>query len=121
MFSGTSDFMVVRSDLPEDVAGVELEIGYDPSAVTLGKPTLKEATAGMSMTYKDNGSGQLRVLMNFTNPHRTQDLIHAGVAELIDIPISARQDIQSDDKTKLSLRKAFISTAVGSAGGRYRS
>jgi hypothetical protein len=110
MYSGTSDYMTVKSELPTDVAGIELEIQYDASAITFGKPTLKPAASGMNFTYKDNGNGTMHLLMNFSNPYRTQDLVRAGLADLVDIPMSALQDLQSTDDTKIRLHKAYIST-----------
>ncbi|MFQ6008298.1 MAG: FlgD immunoglobulin-like domain containing protein [Candidatus Zixiibacteriota bacterium] len=113
--SGAEDIMVVRSELPEKIAGVQLEIRYDPATISLGKPALAEDAAKMILSSKNNGTGKLTVLLYFKNPFRTEDLIQEGEADLITIPIVARTDIQVDNNSQMKLTRALLSTASAEA------
>jgi len=112
---GTADVMVVRSELPEQIAGVQLEIRYDPSAVSLGKPSLGGDASKMVLSSKDNGNGKLTVLLYFKNPFRTEDLIQVGQADLVNVPIIALTDVEVEDKSQMKLTRALLSTASAEA------
>jgi hypothetical protein len=113
--SGAEDIMVVRSELPEKIAGVQVEIRYDPKAISLGKPALTEDASQMILSSKNNGTGKLTVLLYFKNPFRTEDLIQAGEADLITIPIVARTEIKADNESQMKLTRALLSTASAEA------
>lgn len=106
---GGSETLVVNSEIPVDIAAVELEIEYDPTAVTLGKPILNVGS-NMTVRYKDNKAGKMKVLIHFDNPYAGQ-LIQSGNVDLLDIPMIARDDIVSGDKNQLKIVKANFSTA----------
>jgi hypothetical protein len=113
--SGAEDIMVIRSELPEKIAGVQVEIRYDPKAISLGKPALTEDASQMILSSKNNGTGKLTVLLYFKNPFRTEDLIQAGEADLITIPIVARTEIKADNESQMKLTRALLSTASAEA------
>ena len=113
--AGASDMMVVRSELPTDIAAVQLEINYNPAEVVLGIPTIGAEASQLSMNYHDDGSGRLKVLLNFTNPFALNALIQQGDAELLNIPLIAKNDISAGDKSQLSLTKALLSTATAAS------
>jgi hypothetical protein len=112
---GLADVMVVRSELPEQIAGVQLEVRYDPSSVILGKPTLGEDATRMVLSSKDDGHGKLTVLLYFKNPFQTEDLIQVGQADLVKVPITARSEIEFGDESQMKLTKALLSTAAAEA------
>ena len=112
---GLTDVMVVRSELPEQIAGVQLEIRYNPSTIALGKPTLGDDAAKMVLSSKDDGHGKLTVLLYFKNPFRTQDLIQIGDADLVNVPIMARSEIEFGDESQMKLTRALLSTASAEA------
>ncbi|PWB76229.1 hypothetical protein C3F09_00705, partial [candidate division GN15 bacterium] len=60
--SGRSENMSVTSELPTEVAGVQLDVAYDPRAVELGKPTKTEDYRNFTLQYKDNGQGKMTIL-----------------------------------------------------------
>lgn len=115
LHGGLTDVMVVRSELPAQIAGVQLEIRYDPSSVILGKPTLGEDATRMVLSSKDDGDGKLTVLLYFKNPFRTEDLIQVGQADLVEVPIAARSEIEFGDESQMKLTKALLSTASAEA------
>ncbi|MFQ5454333.1 MAG: FlgD immunoglobulin-like domain containing protein, partial [Candidatus Zixiibacteriota bacterium] len=108
--AGSNELMLVHSEIPTDIAAVELEINYDPASVTLGKPTLAEDASGLDIRYSDNDYGKLKVLLHFTNPFNSSQLIREGKANLINIPIIAEDAIISGDKEQLSITKALFAT-----------
>ncbi len=111
VFSGTSDMIMVRSELPEAIAGVELDISYDPAVVTLGKPVAGPEADRLNLVYSDNGHGNMKILLHFTNPFRNADLISPGIADLVEIPMIAVGDIEAGDESQLRLSNALLSTS----------
>lgn len=112
---GSSDVLTVRSELPTDIAGAQLELIYDPNKVVMGAPELAVDADGMTLRYRDDGQGKLLMLMHFRNPAATDQLIHAGNAELVKIPIQSRADLESGDSTAMKLSKALLSTSSASS------
>ncbi len=109
--NGATDVMVVRSQLPTDIAAAQLEILYDPTAVALGNPTLAEDASHLAMRYNDDYLGRMKILLHFGSPFSQDGLIRAGAADMISIPITARTDIVSGDKTQIDLERALLSTS----------
>jgi len=113
--AGGAGLMTVTSELPEQIAGVQLEINYDPEAVSLGKPVIAETMTDYNhmyaISYRDNGAGKLRVLMYHGNPLKTHEHIQTGVVDLLEIPIVASSEVASGDKSKLRLTEALLATA----------
>ncbi len=112
--SGVSGMVVVSSELPTDIAGVELEILYDPATVFLGKPQLGEDASFMSINSSNNGGGKLKVLLHSGNLH-SSELINSGLANLVEIPVTANQHVASGDTVQIRLNKALLATSSASA------
>jgi hypothetical protein len=110
--SGTSDVLKVTSELPEKIAGVQLEIDYDPNTVSLGKPALTKYNEKFALGYNDNGHGRLNVVLYHLSPDNSSELLQVGLADLIEIPMTAHSDITADDKSKLRLSGARLATAT---------
>ncbi len=117
LFEGTSDVMTVRSELPEAVAGVELDIQYDPETVILGKPVPTEDVEGLKLLYKTTANGHMKILMHFTNPFDEDDLVRVGQADLVEIPVTARSDVEYGDDSQLRLTNVLLSTSAGKSIG----
>ncbi len=115
LYYGSSDILTVRSELPTDIAGAQLELMYDPNKVTMGAPTLASDADGMTLRYRDDGNGRLLILMHFRNPASTDQLVRAGNAELLKIPIQSRADLESGDSTAMRLSKALLATSEASS------
>ncbi len=112
--NGNENEIVVRSELPEMIAGVEMEINYDPATILLGVPELTEDADGLTMKSKDDGQGKVKILMHFTNPFDEADLIQKGTAELVKIPVRARADV-AEGVEQVRLDEIMLSTNTGSA------
>ena len=111
IYAGGSELMTIRSEVPVNIAGVEMEILYDPASVELGSPQLTEDVPHLQLRSRDDGQGRMKVLMYFSNPFETSQLITTGRNDLIQIPIRALDDIEYGNKSQLVLNKALLSTA----------
>lgn len=109
--AGGNEMMVVHSELPTEIAAVEMEISYDPGSVSLGEPSLAADADRLTLRYKDNNNGKLKVLLHFTNPFDASQLISEGAADLIKVPILAKGNIQVGDKDQLRITQALLSTS----------
>ncbi|MFH1686331.1 MAG: cohesin domain-containing protein [bacterium] len=109
--AGDRDVMTIRSEMPVDIAGVEMEVLYDPAAVKLGVPELTKDVAHLQMRSHDDGQGRLKILMYFSNPFEANQLISVGRNDLIQIPLTALNRVRFGDKSQLVLENALLSTA----------
>lgn len=102
----------VSGEFPEDVAGIELRVDYDPSAIDLLKPELAFTDKKFTLISNDNLNGRLKIVMynNFDlgNP---ESLIPAGTNEILTIPAVAKQDISAGDRSKIKISQVFLSSA----------
>jgi hypothetical protein len=112
---GSSDYLTVASELPTPVAGAQFEINYDPSAVELGAPRLTSAVKKFALRSNDDGNGHMRILLYNMAPSQTDGLAQAGLADLVEVPITARRDIKSGDKAAIRLTQALLSTSEAAA------
>jgi len=114
---GGSDMVVVRSEIPpaSDVAGVQLEMSYDPSAVSLGSPSLTELDGVFRLQSKNDGAGKMTMVLYQLAPAGSGTYLQGGVNELVEIPMTARTTIKTGDKTKLRLTDALLATSLASA------
>ena len=109
--AGGNEMVVVNSELPVEIAAIELEIEYNPLSVSMGRPTLSSDAGSMTINYNDNTSGKMKVLMHFTNPFNSAQLIASGNVSLVNIPIIAKEEIVFGDKKQMKITKALFSTS----------
>ncbi|MFH1372691.1 MAG: FlgD immunoglobulin-like domain containing protein [bacterium] len=108
--TGMVEFLVVKSELPTRIAGVQLEIRYDPNTMILGNPILSSEVDRMVLSSTDNGRGRFTALLYFKSPLRTQDMIQEGEAELLSVPVRAFTVVESGDQSRVRLTRALLST-----------
>ena len=101
--AGSSGDIKVLADLKVPVAGAQLQIDYDPTAVTLQAPRLSDRSSQFLIESHDDGKGKLSVVMyNFSN-----DPIPAGVGNILSIPATVvRPDAQK--ALKFDLKKVVL-------------
>ncbi|RKX30853.1 MAG: hypothetical protein DRP46_04575 [Candidatus Zixiibacteriota bacterium] len=111
MTLGSYTTLKVKGEFPDDVAGVELQIDYDPDVLELLKPVLADSDAKYTLVSNDNMNGRLKIVMynNFdlTNP---ESLIRAGISDLITLPAIAREDVSADDESIINISQVYLST-----------
>ncbi|PKK83962.1 MAG: hypothetical protein CVT49_05920 [candidate division Zixibacteria bacterium HGW-Zixibacteria-1] len=112
LMAGKFTTLNVRGEFPDDVAGIELRVDYDPHAIDLLKPELAFTDKKFTLISNDNLNGRLKIVMynsfDLANP---ESLIPAGASDIISIPAVAKQDIQANDKSKIKISQVFLSTA----------
>jgi len=106
---------VVRSEIPQEVAGVQMQLNYDPAAISFGKPRLTQDVAGYALHSNDNGQGRLKILLYKFARYDSGEFLQPGQVNLVEIPITAYQNLQSDDKTQIRLTEALMSNTVAGA------
>lgn len=110
---GASDRLLITSEnIPEEIAGVQLELGYDPLSLSLGVPHVTRDNEKFALSYRDDGNGSMKIVIYHLAPWRTDQLIQIGISDLVDIPIVARKDIHVGDKSQLRLTEALMSTSA---------
>lgn len=110
--SGGSDLLVVRSEIPQALAGVQMELNYNPSMISLGSPRLTADDAHYSLSANDNGQGRMKILLyNFAPPNASSHM-QPGQVDLVEIPITAFGDVKADDKTTIRLTEALMSNGM---------
>ena len=109
LLTGGNEMLVVNTETPVDLAAVEIDIEYDPQSVVLGKPAAAADAAALTIRYTDNMTGKMKVILHFSNPFG-DDRIKSGFAEMIEIPLIAKEEIISGDKKQLKITKANFAT-----------
>jgi hypothetical protein len=112
---GASDVLVVRSEIPREVAGVQLQLNYDPAMISFGTPRLTQDDAGYALHSNDNGQGRLKILLYKFARYDSGEFMQPGEVDLVEIPITAYKNLQSDDKTSIRLTEALVSNTVAGA------
>ena len=101
--TGGSGEVKVLADTKVPVAGVQLQIDYDPTAVTLQAPRLSDRSGHFIVESHDDGNGKLKiVLYNFSN-----DPISAGDGTILSIPASVSPN--APKALKIELKKVVLS------------
>jgi hypothetical protein len=94
----------VNAEFPTDIAGVQVEIGYNPNKVQFLTPQITDKSALLYLTYRDDGQGKLVVLLY---PRSTSNSrISAGSGTMIKLPLVATSELTYDSKD------VHINTAV---------
>jgi Putative Ig domain/FlgD Ig-like domain len=73
-------------DFPEEVAGMEFRIEYDPATVSVLPPELTDVSRRYRLRYNNDRAGEMRVVIYNTSPWNTQTLIPEGLSEVMRIP-----------------------------------
>ncbi len=73
-------------DFPEEVAGLEFHIDYNPTTVSLLPPELTDVSKRYRLRYNNDREGVMRVVVYNTSPWNSQTLIPQGLSEIMRIP-----------------------------------
>ena len=110
--SGSSSVLTIRSEIPQEVAGVQLQLNYDPTSVSFGTPSLTQDNAQYALHANDDGQGRLKILIYNFASYDAGEFMQPGEVDLVEIPITAYANLEADDKTKIRLTEALLSTAL---------
>jgi hypothetical protein len=110
--AGIESEMKVLADMPTSVAGVELEIQYNPGTVQMLKPILADGSDGFLISSSDNGAGYMKVLIYSDHPWNEQELIRQGLSDIVKLPFVSRGRIARGDNRQVQITRAYVSTGA---------
>lgn len=111
LFAGQMAKLNVCGEFPDDVAGIQLQIDYNPSAVKFDPPEIPENVDNFSLAYNDDQNGRMRLVVYSNKPWNPETLIPAGISDVVLLPASIRQDIDAGDNTKFRITQAYLSNS----------
>ncbi|SYZ71803.1 hypothetical protein TRIP_C10002 [Candidatus Zixiibacteriota bacterium] len=109
--SGQLTNLNVRGEFPDQVAGVQLQVDYDPDALELGTPVLPEAAKSLVLAYNDDHKGRLRMVLYSRQTQMSSMLIPAGASDVVRLEAKTKRQIKADDNTTIRITKAYLSNA----------
>ncbi|MCH7878325.1 MAG: T9SS type A sorting domain-containing protein [candidate division Zixibacteria bacterium] len=77
----------VIGDFPEEVAGVEFHIDYNPATISLLEPELTYVSRNFNMRFRSPKRGELRVVLYKTASMRVDELIPRGISDILSLPM----------------------------------
>jgi len=110
LFAGQLTKINVKGEFPDDVAGVQLQIDYDPNAVEFNQPELSAESGRLILAYNDDKAGRLKILMYTQRPWEKERLIPAGASDVINLPASIKKDIGAEDEGRIRITKAYLAS-----------
>ncbi|MCK5126446.1 MAG: T9SS type A sorting domain-containing protein [candidate division Zixibacteria bacterium] len=110
--SGILSTMNIEAEIPINIAGVELEVSYNPGAVEMLKPQLTTATDGFKLYSSDNGNGTMTVLIHCEHPWNEGEQIAEGLADILRLPFVSRTRITANDERLVQISKAVMTTGT---------
>ncbi|HSG98919.1 MAG TPA: putative Ig domain-containing protein, partial [candidate division Zixibacteria bacterium] len=80
--SGGYSALQLIGDFPEDVAGIEVQVTYNPATISVMPPELTEASDDYVLRYRNDGKGALKAVIYSFSPLSQDKIIKEGVAEV---------------------------------------
>jgi len=111
-YAGYSTEMAVEAELPTTVAGVQLNITYDKNSLEMLRPQLApeiKDNNDFTLWYKDDGLGNMRVMIHSWKPWNENQLIGSGISDIVILPMVSRAPIAADDNSRVKINQAFVS------------
>lgn len=114
LFAGQLTKLNVRGEFPDNVAGVQVQIDYDPSSVQFDRPGMGENVNNFILAYNDDQKGRMKILIYSHEPWNTESTIPAGDVDILRLPANIKRRINADDDTKIRITRAYLSSPAGS-------
>ncbi len=106
---GSAGAYRLLADASVEIAGIQAEIIYDPLQVQLVPPEPGDPAAGLDMTYYDNGSGRMTVVMYY-DPNDESTIIPIGENEIFGLKIEPGPAGIEGDLPEVDLRNVKLCT-----------
>jgi hypothetical protein len=107
--SGQLTKLNVRGEFPDDIAGVQLQIDYDPEVFEFDKPELTDITGDFILAYNNDHSGRIKMALYSSQPLRRDAVIPAGPADVVYLPAHIKKDIKEEDVSVIQITEAVLS------------
>lgn len=111
-WAGIESEAVIGAEVPTDIAGVELDVSYNPGTVEMLKPVLTDASNEFKIYSSDNGNGLMKVLIHSNHPWNENELIPEGLADIIKLPFVSKAAIPIDDTRQVRISRAVMTTGA---------
>ncbi|UCD17711.1 MAG: T9SS type A sorting domain-containing protein [Candidatus Zixiibacteriota bacterium] len=111
LYEGQFTKLSVRGEFPDLVAGIQLQVDYDPDVFNFGPPELAESIDNFTLGFKDDKQGRIRMVLYSNMPWKQTAQIPAGISEFVYLPVIVKQGVAADDKSKVRLTQAFLSNS----------
>ncbi len=108
LLAGQLTKLNISGELPDDAAGIQFQIDYDPEAFELSQPEVAEGINNFSFAYKNDGNGRLNLVLYSHQPWDENSLIKRGLSDIVRLPAKVKQYISAEDKSKIVIRKAYL-------------
>jgi len=115
LMAGQMTKLNVTGEFPDAVAGIELQIDYDPTAIKLERPEISAQVENFVMDYRDDQNGRMNLVLFTFQPWKTNSNIPAGIANIVRLPAVTKQAIRSNDQSKIRITKAYLSNPNASS------
>ncbi len=111
LLAGQFTKLNIKGEFPDNVAGVQLQIDYDPNAVSFEQPELSEISGAFTMAYNDDKQGRLKLLIYTYKPWELENLIPTGLNDIMRLPAHAKTNINADDKNRIRITQAYLASS----------
>jgi len=101
----------VKGEFPENIAGVQMQIDYDPSVFEFDQPELASKAGAFTLAYNDDKSGRMQILMYNYKPWETEGLIPSGLADVLYLPAKVKKNLAAGDNSKVKITQAYLSNS----------
>jgi len=101
----------VKGEFPDDIAGVQMQIDYDPSVFEFERPELSSEAGSFTLAYNDDKSGRMQVLLYNYKPWEADGLIPSGISDVLHLPAMVKKDLASNDNSKVKITQAYLSNS----------
>ncbi len=101
----------VRGEFPDNIAGIQMQIDYDPSVFEFDQPELAEEAGAFTLAYNDDKSGRMQVLMYNYKPWEADGLIPSGFADVLHLPAKVKKNLSAGDNSKIKITQAYLSNS----------
>jgi hypothetical protein len=100
----------VTGEFPEDVAGIQLQIDYDPEVMELQRPELADLTGAFILVYNDDHRGRMRMLIYTQQPWKPENSIPKGASDIVRLTANIKRGFSADDQTHIKITDAVLSS-----------
>jgi hypothetical protein len=101
----------VRGEFPDNIAGIQMQIDYDPSTFEFDQPELAKEAGAFTLAYNDDKSGRMQVLMYNYKPWESDGLIPSGSANVLHLPAKIKKNLYAGDNSKIKITQAYLSNS----------
>ncbi len=101
----------IAGEFPENVAGIQLEVDYDPASFSMDKPEIPVDIGGLTMSYRDDKQGHLKMVMYSSRPWDQTSLYKSGLSSIVDLPAIVKQHVDAGDASKIRINKVYLANA----------